>query len=78
MASSILKNLKNKNISGALSSSSGGNLFSQFTKFKNEILASGKNPQEILNELLSTGKITQSQYNQAKRLAGLYRGKFGV
>lgn len=78
MASSILKNLKNKNTCRPLSSSSGGNLFSQFTKFKNEILASGKNPQEILNELLSTGKITQSQYNQAKRLAGLYRGKFGV
>ena len=78
MASSILKNLKNKNTCGALSFSNGGNLFSQFTKFKNEILASGKNPQEILNELLSTGKITQSQYNQAKRLAGLYRGKFGV
>lgn len=78
MASSILKNLKNKNISGALNSAGGGNLFSQFSKFKNEILASGKDPQEILNELLSSGKITQSQYNQAKRLAGLYRGKFGV
>ena len=78
MASSILKNLKNKNISGAFGGNGGGNLFSQFAKFKNEILASGKDPQEMLNELLTSGKITQSQYNQAKRLAGLYRGKFGV
>jgi hypothetical protein len=78
MASSILRNLKNKNVSGALNGNGSNNLFSQFAKFKNEILASGKDPQEMLNELLTSGKITQSQYNQAKRLAGLYRGKFGV
>jgi hypothetical protein len=78
MASSILKNLKNKNASGALGGSGGGNLFSQFNKFKNEILASGKDPQEILNELVASGKISHSQLEKAKKLAGLYRGKFGV
>ena len=75
MASSILKNLKNKNVSGALGN---GNIFSRFSQFREKILASGKDPMQILNELVASGKINQNQLNQAKRLAGLYRGKFGV
>lgn len=75
MASSILKNLKNKNVSGALGN---GNIFTKFSQFREEILASGKDPMQILNELVASGKINQNQLNQAKRLAGVYRGKFGV
>lgn len=76
MASSILKSLKNKGHSGACAG--GGNLFAQFKKFEKEILDSGRDPKQILNELVASGKISQGQLNQAKRLAGLYRGKFGV
>ena len=82
MASAILKKLINNNasckrMSGA-SGALGGNLFSKFAQFKREIEESGRDPNEILEELVASGKVTQSQINQAKRLASLYHGKFGV
>lgn len=44
----------------------------QFEKFKRDLLASGRKPEDILNELLSSGKISKSQLENAKRLTGLY------
>ena len=80
MASAILKNLINNSVSekGGKSGALLGNLFSEFSKFKKDIEDSGRDPQQILDELVASGKVTQSQINQAKRLAGLYHGKFGV
>lgn len=74
MASSILKNLKQPTTTPAAQNN--GNLLQQFLKFKGEIEASGKNPQDILNTLISSGKVNQQQLNQAKTLAGLFANKY--
>lgn len=36
----------------------------------------GKNPQEEINQLLQSGKISQQQLNQAQQMAGQMRGLF--
>lgn len=60
--------LKNKKIN----TSQSGDMASQFKKFKQEILSSGKNPNEMLNELVSSGKVSKQQLEKAKQLANLY------
>ena len=73
MASTIMKNLHNKAGSGA---GNNGDLMSQFLKFRKEVEASGKDPQALLNELLSSGKVNQAMYNRAKTLASVFLNKF--
>lgn len=73
MASTILKNLHNKPGTGG---GSNGDVFSQFMKFKKEFESSGKDPQAVLNELLSSGKVNQAMYNRAKSLASVFVNKF--
>lgn len=36
------------------------------------LMNSGKSPNQVLNELLSSGKINQQQINQAQQLANQY------
>lgn len=36
----------------------------------------GKNPNDILNQLVSSGKINQSQLNQAQQMAQKMAGQF--
>ena len=42
-------------------------LMQQFSQFKQQI--KGKDPQKMLNALLSSGRFTQSQVDEAKRMA---------
>lgn len=50
------------------------NLFSQFRQFMGQM--KGRNPDEILNNLVSSGKISQSQLNQAQAQAQQIQGQF--
>lgn len=44
------------------------NVTTQFTNFMQQV--KGQNPQQIINSLLSSGKITPEQYQQAQARAG--------
>lgn len=47
------------------------NMMQQFQKFMIEM--KGKNPQEEVNKLLQSGKISQEQLNQAQQMAHQFR-----
>lgn len=48
------------------------NMVQQFQRFRQEM--QGKNPQEEINKLLQSGKISQQQLNQAQQMAQQFRG----
>lgn len=50
------------------------NMMQAFQQFMNQ--NQGKNPNEILNQMLTSGKINQSQLNQAQQMAQQMQGKF--
>lgn len=60
----LLKNNRRNNYP-----SDNGNILNNFNQFRNQIIASGKNPQAILNDLISSGKVTQEQVNKATEIA---------
>ena len=72
MASTILSKLKNHNVSGQNGSN---DMVSQFLSFKKQIESSGKNPQDILNEMLASGKVPPAMYNKARTLATVFANK---
>lgn len=50
------------------------NMMQQFQKFMGEM--KGKNPQEEVNRLLQSGKISQEQLNQAQQMAHQFQNMF--
>lgn len=55
----------------------GGNqnpMIQQFTQFMNQM--KGKDPNAIINEMVSSGKLTQEQLNQAQQQAQQMQGMF--
>ena len=48
-----------------------GNLLQQFLEFKKSL--QGKDPQKVLDELMSSGKYTQEQLEWAKQKAQEFR-----
>ena len=63
---------------GAMGGQSGGNMFQQFQRFMQEM--KGKYPQEEINKLLQSGKVSQQQLNQvqqqAQQMQGMFKGFF--
>lgn len=51
------------------------NLLQRFQQFKNTFKG---NPQEQVQQLLNSGRISQAQYNQAVRMANQYRQMLGM
>ena len=51
------------------------NLISQINQFANQIKQSGKSPEQMFNELVSSGKFTSQQIENAKQFASLMKGK---
>jgi hypothetical protein len=51
-------------------------MMQQFQKFKADMLAKnpGMNPQEMVNQMVSSGKVTQAQFEQARQFAGMIPG----
>ena len=56
----------------------GGTMMQQFQRFMQEM--KGKNPQEEINKLLQSGKVSQQQLNaaqqQAQQMQGMFKGFF--
>lgn len=56
----------------------GGNMMQQFQRFMQEM--KGKNPNEEINKLLQSGKVSQQQLNaaqqQAQQIQGMFKGFF--
>lgn len=50
------------------------NIMQQFLNFKKQM--NGKNPQEEINNLLRSGKISQEQLNQVQQMAMQMQGLF--
>ena len=50
------------------------NMMNQFQQFMGQM--KGQNPDEILNSLVSSGKVSQAQLNQAQSMAQQMRGQF--
>lgn len=48
------------------------NLKSDFDSFKSRFLQSGQDPQQVLNELVRTGKVNKEQLDRATKLAQMY------
>lgn len=65
-------------IFNAMSNNQGGNMMQQFQRFMQEM--KGKNPQEEINKLLQSGKVSQQQLNQvqqqAQQMQGMFKGFF--
>lgn len=63
---------------GAMGGQNGGNMMQQFQKFMQQM--KGKNPQEEINKLLQSGKVSQQQLNQvqqqAQQMQGMFKGFF--
>lgn len=51
------------------------NFMKQFNEFKKTI---NGNPQEQIQQLMNSGKITQAQYNQAVQKANMIKNMFGI
>lgn len=51
------------------------NLFNQFMKFAREFMASGKDAQSEINNMLASGKITKEQLEEATTKAKKLCGK---
>lgn len=51
------------------------NFMKQFNEFKKTI---NGNPQEQIQQLMNSGKITQAQYNAAVQKANMIKNMFGI
>ena len=51
------------------------NFMKQFNEFKKTIIG---NPQEQIQQLLNSGKISQAQYNAAVQKANMIKNMFGI
>lgn len=65
-------------IFNAMGGNRGGNMLQQFQRFMQEM--KGKNPQEEINKLLQSGKVSQQQLNavqqQAQQMQVMFKGFF--
>ena len=56
------------------------NMMQQFQQFMNQM--KGKDPNAMINELVSSGKLTQSQLDaaqkQAQQMRGMFEGMRGI
>lgn len=50
------------------------NMMMQFKQFMDQM--KGRNPDEILNNIVSSGKVSQDQLNQAQAMAQQMQGQF--
>lgn len=51
------------------------NFLSRFNQFRNSFKG---NPQEQVQQLLNSGKVSQAQYNQAVQIAQQFQRMFGI
>ena len=61
-------------IFGMINSGTNNSMIQQFSNFMN--VMKGRNPQEEVNALLQSGRISQAQLNQAQQMAQQMSGMF--
>lgn len=66
--------MTNSAFKGMNGSSNPLNIMSQFKQFMGQM--KGKNPDEILNNLVSSGQVSQQQLNQVQAMAQQIEGQF--
>lgn len=64
----------NSPVFSAMGGQNCGNMMQQFQQFMSQM--KGKNPQEEINKLLQSGKVSQQQLNQAQQQAQQMQGMF--
>lgn len=52
-------------------------MLQQFNQFKNQLQQTGRQPQQILDELINSGKITKEQLDQARNMAEMFQKLMG-
>ena len=62
------------NLLGGKSNNGSGNMLQQFQRFKKQM--QGVNPQEEVQKLLQSGKISQAQLDKAQQMAQQMQGLF--
>ena len=62
------------NLLGGKKNNRSGNMLQQFQQFKKQM--QGVNPQEEVQKLLQSGKISQSQLDKAQQMAQQMQGLF--
>ena len=62
------------NLLGGKSNTGSGNMLQQFQQFKKQM--QGVNPQEEVQKLLQSGKISQAQLDKAQQMAQQMQGLF--
>ncbi len=62
------------NLLGGKNNNGPGNMLQQFQQFKKQM--QGVNPQEEVQKLLQSGKISQAQLNKAQQMAQQMQGLF--
>ena len=72
MANSIYNQLNNNsnNIGNFFGFQNPNALINQFNNFRNNLQG---NPQQIVQQLLQTGQMSQSQYNQLRQMAAQFQ-----
>ncbi|MDE6789342.1 MAG: hypothetical protein K2J47_08500 [Ruminococcus sp.] len=58
----------------SMSNAPQGNMLSQFQNFMNQM--KGKDPDAMINEMISSGRVNQSQLNAAQQQAQQLMGQF--
>ena len=48
------------------------NFMAQFNQFKQQIQQEGVNPQQKVQELLQSGKMSQQQFEQCRQIANMF------
>ena len=48
------------------------NFMAQFNQFKQQIQQEGVNPQQRVQELLQSGKMSQQQFEQCRQIANMF------
>lgn len=51
------------------------NFQQQFNQFTNQFRQSGQSPQQIVQNMLNSGQMTQEQFNQPRAIANQITGK---
>ena len=51
------------------------NMMNQFQQFRNQIQQQGVDPQQQVQELLRSGRMSQQQFEQLKAMASMFSGK---
>ena len=75
MSNPILDILEKRNTQATTPNNS--NMFTEFQRFKADILKSGRNPKEMVMEKLRTGQMTDEQFKQLSQQATDFMKMFG-